>query len=142
MAKVIRYCKLKEEHIGDNAFDVCRPSIFGNPYTHIKERKTLAQVVVDSREEAISLYDKYFDKMYERNTDFHNAFDRMYDAYKKFDVLYLGCFCDVNESCHGDIIAKKLMKRSIKEKLSEELPSNPKGTISNYLMGEPKKDIK
>lgn len=121
MSKVIRYCKLNEEHYGDNVFDVSRPNIFGNPYTHIKNKETKAQVKVATREEAIRLYDPYFDKMLESEDEvgdlFRAEWDRMYDAYKKYDEIYIGCYCKLDEDCHGDIIRKKLIQRSMKEKL-------------------------
>ena len=123
MSKIIRYCKLNEEHYGDNVFDVSRPNIFGNPYTHIRNKETKAQVKVATREEAISLYDPYFDAMLESEGEsgdlFRAEWDRMYEAYKKYDEIYIGCYCKLNEDCHGDIIRKKLIQRSMNEKLDE-----------------------
>lgn len=115
MAKVIRYCKLEEEHIGDNCFDISRPNVLGNPYTHIKSKKTLALFVVKTREEAIEKYEAYFEKMLETSEQFRNEWEKMYDAYKTFDVIYIGCYCHTNESCHGDILIKKLKQRLLKE---------------------------
>ena len=123
MSKIIRYCKLKEEHYGPNCFDVSRPNIFGNPYTHIKNRETKAQIKVKTRDEAIDLYDPYFENMLKDETEvgerFREEWDRMYDAYKTYDEIYIGCFCHSDERCHGDVIAKKLVQRSMKEKLSK-----------------------
>lgn len=123
MSKIIRYCKLSEEHYGDNVFDVSRPNIFGNPYTHIRNKETKAQVKVATREEAISLYDPYFDAMLKSEDEagdlFRSEWDKMYEAYKKYDEIYIGCYCKLNEDCHGDIIRKKLIQRSMKEKLEE-----------------------
>ena len=85
MAKVVRYCKLEEEHSGENSFDVSRPNLMSNPYTHIKSKKTLAKYVVGSREEAVQLYELYFNEML----------------------------------CHGDVIAKKLKQRAIKEAIDK-----------------------
>ena len=123
MAKIIRYCKLKEEHNGPNCFDVSRPNIFGNPYTHIKNKETKALIKVQSRDEAIRLYDPYFENMLKDDSEvgdrFRMEWDRMYEAYKTYDDIYIGCFCHENEKCHGDVIAKKLIQRSMKEKLKE-----------------------
>lgn len=123
MSKIIRYCKLNEEHYGDNVFDVSRPNIFGNPYTHIRNKETKAQVKVATREEAISLYGSYFDAMLKTEGEvgdlFRAEWDRMYEAYKKYDEIYIGCYCKLDEDCHGDIIRKKLIQRSMKEKLDE-----------------------
>ena len=124
MSKIIRYCKLNEEHYGPNAFDVSRPNIFGNPYTHIKNRETKAQVKVKTRDEAIALYDPYFDNMLKDNSEvgerFREEWDRMYEAYKTYPTIYIGCYCNVDkERCHSEVIAKKLIQRSMKEKLSK-----------------------
>lgn len=123
MAKIIRYCKLKEEHYGPNCFDVSRPNIFGNPYTHIKNRETKATIKVKTREEAIDLYGPYFDNMLKDDSEigecFREEWDKMYEAYKTYDEIYLGCYCELNQRCHSDVIAKKLIQRSMKEKLAK-----------------------
>ena len=121
MANAQRYCMIDETHEGDNVFVVARPSIFGNPYTHLKGKKTLAQIKVRSRLKAVELYGKYFDKMLEKDEDFRNAFDRMYEAFKKYEVIYIGCYCHVDdgEPCHADEIIKRLNQRLVKEKLKE-----------------------
>ena len=124
MAKITRYCKLKEEHSGPNAFDISRPNIFGNPYTHIKNRQTKAMVKVKNRDEAIDLYDPYFDNMLKDETEvgqrFREEWDRMYEAYLKYPTIYIGCYCDVEKQrCHSEVIVKKLVQRSMKEKLKK-----------------------
>ena len=123
MSKIIRYCKLNEEHVGDNVFDVSRPNIFGNPLTHIKNKSILAQIVVKTREKAVGLYDKYFDKMMTDESEvgdkFREEFDRMYNACLENDSVYIGCYCKEDETCHGDKIRKKLMQRILKEKLKK-----------------------
>ena len=122
MSQIIRYCKLEEEHSGENAFDVSRPNVLGNPYTHIKNKQTLAEVKVATRDEAIDLYSEYFDKMLKDESEFGEIFrsewDRMYEAYKTYDVIYIGCYCKPDERCHGDIIKSKLIQRSMKEKIN------------------------
>lgn len=122
MTKITRFCKLTEGHNGPNSFDISRPNIFGNPYTHIKNRQTKAQVVVKTRDEAIALYDKYFDNMLKDDSEvgqrFREEWDKMYNAYKTYDEIFLGCFCHLDETCHADIIKKKLIQRSMKEKLA------------------------
>lgn len=119
MAKFIRYCKTQEQHYGDNVFDVSRPNILGNPYTHIKDRETKALVKVKTRDEAIELYSPYFDKMYETDEVFKEEVDNLYDAFKKYDVIYIGCYCKPSESCHADIIIQKINQRSFKETIQK-----------------------
>lgn len=115
---VIRFCKLNEEYHGDNVYDISRPNIFGNPFTHLK--KTAAEknlVKVKNRDIAIDLYSKYFDKMYECDEEFKEEFDKMFEQYESGMDIYLGCFCKRGERCHGDIIEQKLVQFSMKKKL-------------------------
>ena len=108
-----------ETHAGDkNNYLIHRPHILGNPYTHIDDRKTLATYVVKTREEAIEKYGHYFDVMYSGNKAFRKAIDEIYEKYKNGEEIYLGCCCSPLP-CHGDVIAKKLQQRLIKEKIQE-----------------------
>ncbi len=119
-----------ESHSGDNNYRIFRPYILGNPFSHIKDRKTKAQYVVGSRDEAIKMYDKYFDTMYENNKEFKDVVDEMYEKYMKGEDIYLECYCkkylssdevehDDEISCHGDIIKAKLTKRGFKQRVKE-----------------------
>lgn len=123
MGKIIRYCKLTEDHVGDNAFDVSRAGVLGNPYTHIKDRDTKATVKVKTREEAIELYKAYFKNMVEsddpRSKPFQREFRKIVDAYKKYDVVYIGCYCHLNESCHGDFIIEQVIRTAVRECILE-----------------------
>jgi hypothetical protein len=121
----------KEDHCSDeNDFYIGRGSILGNPYTHIKNKITLASFIVNTRDEAINNYSHYFDLMYKSNIMFRDEIDKIYELYKNGKDVYLGCFCKKylttdNEphsddlSCHGDIIKSKLEQRLIKEKIKQ-----------------------
>lgn len=70
-----------------------RPSILGNPYTHLTGN-TRAQYKVNTREEAIEMFERY-------------AWERMHQD-KEFCAAILdcegktvGCFCKP-KACHGD----------------------------------------
>lgn len=102
----------------ENNYPIYRPSILSNPYTHIKDKKTLAMFVVKSRDEAIDRYESYFDRMYKGNAPFKYLIDEIYNKYKNGEDIYLECYCKP-ERCHGDIIKEKLEKRLIKEKIAE-----------------------
>lgn len=124
MGKIIRYCKLTEDHVGENAFDVSRAGILGNPYTHIKDRTTKALVKVKTRDEAIELYKVYFKKMMESKDKeakpFQREFRRIVDAYKTYDTVYVGCYCHLNESCHADFIIDQVIKTAVRECILEK----------------------
>ena len=127
MAKVIRYSIKNETHTGENNFLIHRPFIFSNPFTHIKDKNTKAKYVVSSREEAIDLYKDYFDTMLMTSPKFKEEWDKMYEAYKTFDEIYIGCYCRTTEPCHGDVIIEKLKRRSIKE-MMEQIKQKRQGT--------------
>lgn len=110
------YNRTKETHEGPNNYFIGRPSILGNPYTHIKDKTTLASYVVRTRDEAIDLYDHYFDVMYSGNIEYKKLIDEIYEKYKNGIDIYLECYC-APLRCHGDIIKEKLQKRLIKEKI-------------------------
>lgn len=97
-----------------NNFPIHRPYPLGNPYTHNGKRKSLAKLSFPTREEAIEAYDSYFDAMYGNDAVFTAYFDMIYEKYKKGEDIYLQCFCKPLP-CHGDIIAKKLQQKLIKE---------------------------
>jgi hypothetical protein len=123
MSKIIRYCKLVEDHVGPNAFDVSRCGVLGNPYTHIKDKTTKAKIVVKTREEAIEMYKEYFRRMM-ASTDrkakpFQDAFYQIVKAYREYDEVYIGCYCKLNESCHGDFIIEEVIKYAVREKLKK-----------------------
>jgi len=101
-----------------NNYYIGRGSILGNPYTHKPLQGTMAIYHTRNREEAIERYSGYFDLMYERDEDFKAVVDDIYEKYKKGEDVYLACYCKP-EPCHGDIIAQKLQKRLLREKIIE-----------------------
>lgn len=112
-----------EEYFGDNVYLIHRPYILSNPYTHIKDKQTKAMFVVSSREEAIERYSHYFDIMYGKNIKFTETIDEIYEKYRRGEDILLGCYC-YPQSCHGDIIIKKLQSKLLKEKFVEAKKSN------------------
>lgn len=119
MAGIHVYNKNNEEHYGPNVFYIGRGSVLGNPWTHIKDKKTLAKFVVKDRDTAIDNYDHYFDVMYGSDVKFTEAVDKIYEAYKAGEDVYLECFCKPLR-CHGDIIADKLTQRLVRERIKEK----------------------
>ena len=121
MSQIKRYCVMKEEHNGPNAFKVHRGYALGNPYTHIKDKKTKAQVVVNTREEAIDRYKRYFEESLKINPEFKAEFDRIVDACMEYDEVFLGCYCGLNESCHADYIIQRLRQECTKRMIQNAL---------------------
>lgn len=72
-----------------------RPSLWGNPYTHHKDKKTKAEFIVDTREEAVEKYREYIS-----NGEGKHLLDKLHELEGKT----LGCWCMPNKSCHGDIL--------------------------------------
>jgi hypothetical protein len=113
------YNRTKELHDGPNNYPIYRGgSVLGNPYTDIKDKATKALFIVKNREEAIKRYESYFDMMYSGNCVFKETIDEIYEKYKNGEEIYLECYCSPLP-CHGDVIAKKLQQRLIKEKIQE-----------------------
>jgi hypothetical protein len=111
----------------ENNFYIGRGSPLGNPFTHNGVRSIYKTMSFKTREQAIEAYEKYFDEVYGKDEWFTRAFDEIYEHYKNGEDIYLQCFCKP-KACHGDVIAEKLQRKLIKEKM-EERKKNEK--ISN-----------
>jgi hypothetical protein len=92
-----------------------------NPYTFNGIHRSLAKMSFKTRDEAVNAYKTYFEKCYNKIgfEPLTNAFDKIYEHYKKGEEIYLGCFC-APLRCHGDIIAEELEKKLIKEKMKKD----------------------
>ena len=129
MGQIIVYNSHNEDHTSNpNNFYIGRGGVLGNPFTHNGVKTKLAKLSFKTREEAIEAYDKYFEKVYGADEDFTKAFDEIYKHYKNGEDVYLQCFCKPLP-CHGDILADKLQRKLIKERMEEmkhEKASNEK----------------
>ena len=101
-----------------NNFYIGRPSPLGNPFSHNGVKSVFKTLTFKTREESIEAYEKYFDKMYGVDEELTKAFDEIYEHYKNGEDIYLQCFCKPN-CCHGDVIANKLQRKLLKEKMEE-----------------------
>ncbi len=84
---------------------IARPSKWGCPFTHIKDRNTQAKYVCSSRKEAIKKYKEWLE-----NGDGQYLLKDLHELKDKV----LGCWCK-NEggggkSCHGDILVELVGK--------------------------------
>lgn len=93
----------KVVHCNKEHYDIYigRPSKWGNPYTHISDKDTLAEFVVSSREEAIEKYRDYILNKPE-----------LLEALNELEGKTLGCWCKP-KSCHGDILLELLSNRRL-----------------------------
>ena len=84
-------------HCKNERYDVYigRPSKWGNPFTHLSDRKTKAEFIVGSREEAIQCYEEYL---------FSSGLIREIEELRG---QVLGCWCRP-KSCHGDVLVRLL----------------------------------
>lgn len=124
MATVIRYCVLEEEHIGENVFICHRPFPFGNPFIiGNKKSRFKGLICVDTLDECLDLYDKYFDRSISENEVFKKEWERLIEACEKYDTVYLGCYCPLNKKCHTDIIKNKISRFFVKKHIQNLLSS-------------------
>lgn len=84
----------KVVHCKRDSFDIYigRPSIFGNPFSHVE--KSSSKYKVASREEAVSKYEEYILKNI-----------TLLSHLKQIKGKTLGCWCSPL-ACHGHVIAK------------------------------------
>lgn len=85
---------MKVVHCKKEKFDVLigRPSKWGNPFTDIKDKKTMAEFVVGTREEAIEKYREWILTQPKLMADLHELKGKT-----------LGCWC-APKLCHGDVL--------------------------------------
>jgi len=84
----------------DDEYDVYigRGSKWGNPYTHIKNKSTKAEFIVETRHEAIIKYKEYIKNNQE-----------LMDSLHELKGKKLGCYCKP-KSCHGDVLVELIEK--------------------------------
>jgi hypothetical protein len=92
-------------NLKDEDYDVYigRGSKWGNPFTHIKDKQTLAEHIVETREEAIEKYREYI-----------TGNPELMAALPELRNKTLGCYCKP-ESCHGDILIELVTQQHISE---------------------------
>lgn len=87
-----------------------RPSIFGNPYTHHKDKDTKAEFIVETREEAVAKYREYITE---------GSGKHLLEQLHTLEGKVLGCWCMPDKACHGDILIEL-----IEEKKQEQYELN------------------
>lgn len=87
------------DKIDRNSYYIGRGSKWGNPFTHIKDKKTKALYIVDTREEAI---EKYRDWLLNNTILIHSL--------RELVGKDLVCYC-APLPCHGDILKELVEER-------------------------------
>jgi hypothetical protein len=92
-------------HCNKESYDtyIGRGGKWGNPYTHIADKDTLAEFIVGSREEAIEKYREYL----VNNKELMAKLDEL-------DGKTLGCWCHP-KSCHGDVIIEVIIQQKLRD---------------------------
>jgi len=96
-------CRVVNLNKEDYDVFIGRGSKWGNPFTHIKDKLTLATHIVETRDEAIEKYREYILK----NEELMNSLDEL-------DGKVLGCYCKPL-SCHGDVLLELITKKKMKD---------------------------
>ncbi len=92
----------KVVHCKQESYDIYigRPSVWGNPFTHIKDKTTKAEFIVKDRHEAVMKYLEYLTSGNGKHLLSH---------LKELKGKTLGCWCKPKE-CHGDVLKKLIEK--------------------------------
>ena len=96
--------KVENKRSCSNGEYIGRPTVLGNPYTHLKG-KTKAQFITASRSDSVQAYRAYAREQYNTNTAFKNEVHRLAKLYAETGELTLLCWCAPLE-CHGDVLAR------------------------------------
>jgi hypothetical protein len=92
-------------HIKKEAYDVYvgrgYGSKWGNPFTHIADKKTAAQFIVSSRDEAVEAYREWITE-----GDGKHLLEDLHELKGKV----LGCWC-APKACHGDVLLKLIEEK-------------------------------
>lgn len=101
--------------ITDGVEYIGRPSILGNPYTHL-ETDTLAKFKVATVEEAINCYRTHFYIQLHSDINFRNEVARLVRTYQIRGNLYLSCWCKdelkptkKDHGCHCDVVREFIL---------------------------------
>jgi hypothetical protein len=78
-----------------------RPSEWGNPYTHIKDRDTKAEFLVRNREEAIDKYREWIKSQ-----------PHLLEKLETLKGKVLACWCKPR-ACHGDVLVELLREMNV-----------------------------
>jgi len=102
----------KSTYEGSDGVYVGRPSLLGNPYTHLADSQH-AEFRVSTREEAVEMYRGWLQERIEEGGTVAKAFENLVSFYADFGELTLVCWC-APKRCHAEIL-----KQMIEERVNE-----------------------
>jgi len=100
---MIRVVNKKTHKPTPNDIYIGRPSVLGNPFTSIRDKKTLARYVCNTREESIQKYRAWLEKENHFDTSVYSELIALRSLYNTDHDINLVCWC-APLSCHGDIL--------------------------------------
>lgn len=115
----IRVCNKHYHKQTDNDVEICRPSIFGNPWSHLDSSFEGAKKT-KTRKEAVDNYIQYFIEKYKKDVKFRDIVDEIIKLHLQGQDINLTCWCSPAQ-CHGDVIKQFI---EFKAKQNKFLDSN------------------
>jgi len=103
LRKEYRETRVINKSSGEKGVSVMRGSPFGNKWTHIKDRNTLAEFIVETRKEAIQKFKENFLERVKTDRDFK-------DSVLKLKNETLMCCC-LPKACHAEVIRDWLFEQ-------------------------------
>jgi len=107
ICEMVRVVNKKTHKPTPNDFYIGRGSVLGNPYYHVDTNHSQALFKLDTRDECVDAYERYFTESMDDNDEFSNTIKSLVDKCKRGDDINLVCFCKP-ERCHGDVIREYL----------------------------------
>jgi len=101
----------KKTYKGNGVY-IGRPSMLGNPYTHLNN--SIAPYKVNTHKDSIVKFREYFEKEIKRDgSGVKAAFEMLVKRAKRGEDITFICWCKPND-CHGDII-KELIEKELED---------------------------
>lgn len=115
MTKIIKFNILQEEHHGPNVFIFTKTNPLNNPYSYAKCKNMKNIFHAKKKDDINMLYSQYFDNMLNISKRFKEEWEKLYNAYLKYDTIYLGSDISPDKESYLDIIVKKIKQKRLKE---------------------------
>lgn len=113
MIEVLNKYHFTKTPLPKNAKRIDRPSPLGNPFSHL-DSKIPGIIKVESREEAIARYRRWFVDQLQKSGPAKREFEKLVEEYNRTGQLKLVCCCREQPGkkvipCHGDVIAAAVL---------------------------------